>query len=77
MKLEEMTPTIEVLDCQTNSPCQHLRKCIRNSLENMHADVNQPISEHIIMRETLKMINKVIYDRELASQYFTHPSPIE
>ena len=39
MKLEEMTPTIEVLDCQTNSPCQHLRKCIRNSLENMHADV--------------------------------------
>ena len=38
---------------------------------------NQPISEHIIMRETLKMINKVIYDRELASQYFTHPSPIE
>ena len=39
MKLEEMTPTIDVLDCQTNSPCQHLRKCIRNSLENMHADV--------------------------------------
>ena len=27
--------------------------------------------------ETLKMINKVIYDHELASQYFTHPSPID
>ena len=24
---------------ETNSPCQHLRKCIENSMENMHTDV--------------------------------------
>ena len=27
------------LDCLTNSPCQHLKKYIKNSMENMHADV--------------------------------------
>ena len=26
-------------ECQTNSPCQHLRKCIENRMENMHTDV--------------------------------------
>ena len=26
-------------DCLANSPCQHLRKCIENSMENMHIDV--------------------------------------
>ena len=26
------------LDCWTNSPCQHFRKCIENSMENMHTD---------------------------------------
>ena len=26
-------------DCWTNSPCQHLRKCIGTSMENMHTDV--------------------------------------
>ena len=30
------SPTKEVLDCKTNSPCQHLKKCIENSEENMH-----------------------------------------
>ena len=30
---------IEAFDCQTNSPCQHLKKCIKNSMENMHTDV--------------------------------------
>ena len=29
----------EVFDWQTNSPCQHLRRCIKNSMENMHTDV--------------------------------------
>ena len=29
----------ETLDCRTNSPCQHLRKCKENSMENMHIDV--------------------------------------
>ena len=31
--------TQKALDCWSNSPCQHLRKCIENSLENMHTDV--------------------------------------
>ena len=31
--------TMEALDCNTNSPCLHLRNCIENSMENMHAEV--------------------------------------
>ena len=27
------------LDCEKNSPCQPLWKCMRNSMENMHTDV--------------------------------------
>ena len=33
------SPTKEAPDCQTNSPQLHLRKCIENSMENMHTDV--------------------------------------
>ena len=29
----------EAFDCQTNSPRQYLRKCIKSSMENMHTDV--------------------------------------
>ena len=29
----------EALDYKTNSPCQQLRKCIKNRIENIHADV--------------------------------------
>ena len=29
----------EALYYWTNSPCQHPRKCIENSMENMHSDV--------------------------------------
>ena len=32
------SPTKEALDCSTNSPCQHLRKCIENGMERMHTD---------------------------------------
>ena len=28
-----------VLDCETNSPYQHLRKCEKNGIENMRTDV--------------------------------------
>ena len=31
--------TKEALDCSTNSPCQHVRKCIENIIVNMHTDV--------------------------------------
>ena len=29
----------EVLDCLTNSPDHHHRKCLENSVENIHADI--------------------------------------
>ena len=29
----------EVVDCYTNSPCQHFRECIESSMENAHTDV--------------------------------------
>lgn len=29
----------EALDYETNSPCQQHRKCIKNRIENIHADV--------------------------------------
>ena len=28
-------------DWQTNSPCEHLRKCIKNRMENMLTDVKE------------------------------------
>ena len=31
--------TLWRFDCQTNSPCQHLEKCIENSLENMYTGI--------------------------------------
>ena len=39
MRIKEMIITEEPLDCLTNSPCQHIRTCIENSMENMHTDV--------------------------------------
>ena len=41
-----MSPIREALDRETNSPQQHLRECIENSLENIYTDVR------------LKMVNK-------------------
>ena len=29
----------ETIDCLPNSPCLHLRKCVKNSMENIHTDV--------------------------------------
>ena len=39
MTINEMITRKEALDCLTNSPYQNLRKCIENSMENVHADV--------------------------------------
>ena len=33
------SPTEKALDCQRNSPYQHLRWCKQNSMENMHPEV--------------------------------------
>ena len=35
----QLSPTKESLDCFTNSPHQHLEKCIENRRENMYTDV--------------------------------------
>ena len=32
------SPNKEALDCETNSPCQHYRKGIQNSIENMYTN---------------------------------------
>ena len=32
------SPSKESLDCQTNSPCQYIGKCIKNSIENIHSE---------------------------------------
>ena len=39
VRIKEMITNWRSFDWQTNSPCQHLRKCIKNSMENMHTDV--------------------------------------
>ena len=44
-----MSPISEALDHETNSPHQHLRECIGNSMENMYSDVR------------VKMVNKDQY----------------
>ena len=38
---EMITNTKQALDCSTNSPCQHLRKCIENSMENIYVRVQR------------------------------------
>ena len=30
---------LEAFDWELCSPCQHLRKCMKNSMENMHSDI--------------------------------------
>ena len=38
--LSYLDSTVNLFDCETNSPfCQHLKKYIENSMENMNSDV--------------------------------------
>ena len=39
MRMKRIAPTREALDYETNSPHQHLRECMGNSMENMHSDL--------------------------------------
>ena len=39
MRMKRIVPTREALDYETNSPLQHLRECMGNSMENMHSDL--------------------------------------
>ena len=38
MRIEKWPPAKEALDCETNSPCQNLVKCLENSMENRQTD---------------------------------------
>ena len=40
------SPIGETLNCETKSPCKLLRKCIENSMENMHTDVTVKKVKH-------------------------------
>ena len=57
---------------RTNSPCQHLRKCLENSMENMQADVN---SQDLLDMDWLKRVHATsllcsfIVTQVLASEY--------
>ena len=39
MRIKEMIPNLEALDCQTNSPFQYHKKCKENSEENFKTNV--------------------------------------
>ena len=38
-RIKEMIPNQRTSCLLTNSPCAHLRKCVENSVENMHTDI--------------------------------------
>ena len=50
------SPTKEPLDCSTNSPCQLLKKCIKNSIENIHTDIR--VYFVIVHKESLNEASK-------------------
>ena len=39
MRINKIITKQEALDCQTDSPCQYLKKRMENSMENMHTDI--------------------------------------
>ena len=63
-RTKEMSLTKEALDCCTNSPCQHLSKCMENSLENMHTDVRLKVKTQCLKIDSknwsLQCVNKLI-----------------
>ena len=52
-----MSPTEEALDCYTNSPCQHLSKCMENSMENMHTDVRLKVKTQCLKIDSKKLVS--------------------
>ena len=59
-----MSLTKEALDCYTNSPCQHLRKCMENSMENMLTDIRLKVNNQCLKIDSknwsLQRVNKLI-----------------
>ena len=69
MRIKEISPTEEALDCYTNSPCQHLSKCMENSLESMHTDVRLKVNTQCLKIDSknwsLQRVNKLISYRTM------------
>ena len=69
MRIKEISPTEEALDCYTNSPCQQLSKCMENSLENMHTDVRLKVNTQCLKIDpknwSLQCVNKLISYRTM------------
>ena len=53
------SPTKEALDCRTNSPYEHLKKCIENGVENIYTDFRLL---RVNTSELFYMVSKVILD---------------
>ena len=50
----------ETLENLKNSPCQHLRKCVENSMENIHTDVRV---------KSIKKIANIIFQVHITVAY--------
>ena len=72
-----MSPTEEALDCYTNSPCQHLSKCMENSLENIHTDVRLKVNTQCLKIDSknwsLQRVNKLISYRTMIEMMIMFP----
>ena len=72
-----MSLTKEALDCYTNSPCQHLSKCMENSLENMQTDVRLKVYTQCLKIDSknwsLQCVNKLISYRTTIEMMIMFP----
>ena len=77
MRIKEIPPTEEALDRYTNSPCQHLSKCMENSLENMHTDVRLKVNTQCLKIDSknwsLQCVNKLISYRTMIEMMIMFP----
>ena len=77
MRIKEISPTEEALDRYTNSPCQHLSKCMENSLENMHTDVRLKVNTQCLKIDSknwsLQCVNKLISYRTMIEMMIMFP----
>ena len=47
----------EIITCCTNSPYQHLKECIENSMENMHTDLRVERVKRVITQSNREFIS--------------------
>ena len=53
MRIKEMITTQRSFHCETNSPCQYQRKCLKKSMENVDTDVRVSRVKCSLLRLTL------------------------